>query len=177
MATRQCSRAPWLAVAAAIVCTCATSMASASPQYPNELRAALGLDYTPKCTLCHSSADGGTAGPADTPFGSSMLARGSRGESSQAGDAGAGDAGYIDPTLLAALAAMRRDDVDSDGDGATDLDELSWGSDPNVFDGLRVTPVPPPHYGCQMDHASGSKHAGWAVCLGLLALAARRRAH
>jgi hypothetical protein len=105
-----------------------------------------------------------------------MVARGLLGEPTSDGDAGASvDAGTIDPTMLAALAAMRRDGVDSDGDGAQDLDELSWGADPNVFDGFHSNPVPPPLYGCEMGRRAGSNGAAWFILLAMAAIAARRR--
>ncbi len=112
--------------------------------------------------------------PVDTPFGKSMVERGLLGQAATTGAAGSVDAGTIDPTMLAALAAMRRDDVDSDGDGAQDLDELSWGADPNVFDGFHSDPVPPAKYGCQMGHRSGSNGAAWFMLLGAAAIFARR---
>ncbi len=179
MKPRPRSGALWLALTVILGCLCFESPAVASPQYPGELQQALGLNYSPACTLCHSPMpDSGTAaGAIDTPFGKSMVARGLRGASSLDSDAGAGnDAGNIDATLLAALTAMRRDGVDSDGDGAQDLDELSWGGDPNVFDGFHVTPVPPPHYGCQMGRRSSSSSAAWVALLGFVAIAVRGRA-
>jgi hypothetical protein len=105
-----------------------------------------------------------------------MVARGLLGEPTTDGDAAASvDAGTIDPTMLAALAAMRQDGVDSDGDGAQDLDELSWGADPNVFDGFHSNPVPPPRYGCEIGRRSGANGAVWFILLGVAAIAARRR--
>ena len=165
------------AIAIAVGCICAGSIAQASTAYPSQLRDALGLMYTPSCTLCHSQPpDAAAAGSVDTPFGKSMVARGLVGEPTSDGDTGASvDAGSIDPTLLAALAAMRRDGVDSDGDGAQDLDELSWGADPNVFDGFHSNPVAPPRYGCEMGRRSGSNRATWFILLGIAAIAARRR--
>jgi len=164
-----------IAIAAGFIC--AGSIAQASPSYPSQLRDALGLAYTPSCMLCHSpTADAAAPGPVDTPFGRSMVARGLSGEPNPDGDAGTTvDAGAIDPTILAALAAMRRDGVDSDGDGAQDLDELSWGADPNVFDGFHSNPVAPPHYGCEMGRRRGSNGAVWFILLGIATMAARRR--
>ena len=165
------------AIAMAVGCMCAGSIAQASPSYPSQLRDALGLMYTPSCTLCHSQVpDAAAAGLVDTPFGKSMVARGLLCAPTFDGDAGANaDAGTIDPTLLAALAAMRRDGVDSDGDGAQDLDELSWGADPNVFDGFHSNPMAPPHYGCEMGRRSGSNSAAWFTLLGIAAMMAARR--
>lgn len=166
-----------LAIALAMGCSCAGAIAEASPRYPSQLRAALGLTDAPRCTLCHSQAsDAAAQSPVDTPFGMSLIARGLLGETVPDADAGASvDAETIDPTLLAALAAMRRDDVDSDGDGAQDLDELSWGADPNVFDGFHSNPVAPPQYGCEIGRRTESHNAAWFIVLGSAVIAARRR--
>ena len=162
------------ALATAVVSIFAVSSASASPQYPVELRTALNLYYTPSCTLCHSTVSGSTVGPVDTPFGKSMVARGLRGEAARDGGVDA-DGGTVDPTLLAALAAMRKDGVDSDGDGAEDLDELSWEGDPNHYDGLRPNDIPQVNYGCQIARNSGAEGNLFATLLGLVLVAARRR--
>ena len=151
-----------------------TSPASASPQYPEELREALGLSYTPGCTLCHSTVSGSNVGPVDTPFGKSMVARGLRGATASDGGVDA-DGGAIDPTLLAALAAMRRDGVNSDGDGAEDLDELEWGTDPNHYDGLNPNSTPSVHYGCQMVRIYPSQHSYIIAAFFGLAIAVLRR--
>jgi hypothetical protein len=110
----------------------------------------------------------------DTPFGKSMVARGLLGE----GDSDAGtnsDAGTINPTLLAALARMRADGVDSDGDGAEDLDELSWGGDPNHYDGLHPTNTQEVHYGCQLGAHSHSNSTLVLAILGAVLFGVRRR--
>jgi len=152
------------------------SAAKASPQYPIELRTALDLNYTPSCTLCHSSASASSAGPVDTPFGKSMVARGLRGASAPYDGGTETDAGTVDPSLVAAIEAMRKDEVDSDGDGMEDLDELSWRGDPNAYDGLRPNSAPQVHYGRQIANSftsfSGSE---FTILVGLaLALAGRR---
>ena len=154
---------------------CLASRAQASQPYPQELRAALDLSYTPGCTLCHSGAGGG-AGVVDTPFGKSMVARGLRAATSSADDAGVGqDAGVvIDATLARALEAMRADGVDSDGDGAEDLDELSWHADPNTYDGLKPNPNPAVHYGCRISFR-GRTGQGESLVLIALALLVRHR--
>ncbi len=85
------------------------------------------------------------------------------------------DAGTVDPSLLAALEAMRKDGVDSDGDGMEDLDELSWHGDPNHFDGLRPDAAPQVNYGCQLAHGSSSSLAVVVALAGLsIAFVARR---
>ena len=122
------------AIAAALLSR--VSEAGASPGFPDVTRDKLGLKAAPLCTVCHLGADGGNAGStqATTLFGRSLVARGLRG----------GD----DGSLVAAIDAMQRENVDSDGDGALDLDELYWGGDPNVGEVPRGASVPPPSYGC-----------------------------
>jgi len=149
-------------IAIAIAVLAFAKGASASPRYPDELRTALSLSKSPACTLCH--AGDVDAGPAETPFAKSMKARGLRGEASDAG---------IDSTLSSALAAMRKDGVDSDGDGAQDLDELTWGGNPNVYDGSPATDLETTSYGCASGRSSSSA-ASWSLVLALAALFTHR---
>lgn len=122
------------------------------------LATALSLASPPACTLCHVAADGG-AGAADTPFARTLLVHGFHDDD--------------ETTLAPALAAMKTAHADSDGDGATDLDELSWGGDPNVADLPATTAADRagPQTGCNVGRADG----GWLVVLGLLAWAAGRQ--
>ena len=89
-----------------------------------------------------------------------------------------GAVGKDDASLQAALAKMKTDGVDSDGDGARDLDEIGWGGDPNVAD---LPPDVPEdmHYGvCSTTpHGRGrSGGFGWVLLLGgLLAQRLRRQ--
>ena len=74
---------------------------------------------------------------------------------------------------------MRRDGVDSDGDGAKDLDELSWGGDPNTPD-LPATPAeqrPVEAYGCVRVARAEPTAIGWTTALAAACwlLRARRR--
>jgi hypothetical protein len=142
------------------------SPVSASPPYPVELQEALDLSYVPACTLCHGEATAADAGPADTLFAQSMIARGLRAAESE-------DAGTIDPSLATALAAMKKDGVDSDGDGAQDLDELSWGGDPNHYDGPPASDVSAPAYGCGM--ARGATGGSLLFAAWIVVVLARRR--
>lgn len=136
-----------------------TGEARASTGYSDEVRRHLALSYAPKCSLCHEGADGGTV---DTPFAKSMLARGMR---------GGGDLASVD----AALDAMTKDKVDSDGDGAIDVDELAYGGDPNVADKTQGS-GPAATYGCGVTRARSDGPAA-AVLLAIafaLARATRR---
>ncbi|MEO7331123.1 MAG: hypothetical protein ABI193_21280 [Minicystis sp.] len=131
--------------------------ARASEPFPEAIRAHLDLTAAPTCTLCHQAASA-PVGPADTPFSASTEARGLV----------AGDVDALD----AALDQMRHDSVDSDGDGAQDLDELWWGGDPNRADLPVGGTQTPPSYGCA---ARPDPAAGGATALLMLALLAARR--
>ena len=114
-----------------------------------EVAAQLSLSYVPACALCHSA--GAEGGAADTPFATAMRERGL----SASAD-----------SVAPALDSVRRDGVDSDGDGTGDIDEIIAASDPNA-DGDGCT--------CA---AAGVADAPslFASALMLLSLATRRRA-
>ncbi len=113
--------------------------ASASTEYSPALQRDLALASAPKCELCHEAPDGGAV---DTRFAQSMKARGLR---------GSGDVASV----RAALDAMKQDRVDSDGDGAFDLDELSYGGDPNHADKPEGASGPAPTWGCAVGRGEG----------------------
>jgi hypothetical protein len=123
-----------------------------SDGYPAEIQKHLSLSYSPKCELCHEGADGGVV---DTPFAKSMLARGMR---------GGGDVAALD----SALDAMAKDRVDSDGDGATDLDELAYGGDPNVASKAEGS-GPAPGYGCAATSGDNSLAIAFALIVVIVA--------
>jgi hypothetical protein len=133
--------------------------AVASPADAERLENLLDLGHPPPCSVCHGVAD--AAPPELTLFGRA-LAR----------------AGFVesDPeTMAKAVESMRKADVDSDGDGATDIDELEWGGDPNTPDLPTERPVTPPSYGCSVDTKHGVRFEGVPALLTFVILAARRR--
>jgi hypothetical protein len=143
-----------LVLATALLAGC---LAHASSIYPPEIRAHLGLSYTPDCSVCHANGQTGF-GTVTTPFGTSMRSRGLVSQNIASLD-----------TALDALAAER---TDSDHDGVPDIDELEAGSDPNVAGGGSV---PPPSYGCfDVTGQAASPLALLPVALALLLLRARR---
>ena len=97
------------------------------PGFPGQIQQYLNLSYTPSCSICHASAQGG--GPVTQPFGQAMLA------------AGLTTAGGT--TLTAALDKLTADGTDSNGDGISDIQSLKQGLDPNS-----VTSKPPVEYDC-----------------------------
>lgn len=165
-----------LAAAAAIVSLSTAGRSGASPEYPDVIQSYLELPSARPCTLCHSAAGdagddaasdgsdgGGGIGPADRPFADSALARGM-----VQGD---------DGSLRSALDRMRADRVDSDGDTMADIDELAWGTDPNVPDRPQGDVPPALGYGCSAGAAPTSPDAAWiAAAVALSCFAARRRA-
>jgi hypothetical protein len=107
--------------------------AAASTAYPEGIRAHLDIATAPPCDVCHHAVSE-PVGSVDRPFGLAAVARGLVGEE--------------EVSLRAALDALRADGVDSDGDGAQDLDELGWGGDPNSADLPEAPLHEAPTYGC-----------------------------
>jgi len=129
----------------------AAGLAHASSTYPGEVRAHLGLPYTPDCSLCHANGQTGF-GTVTTPFGTSMRARGLVAQNIA--------------SLDTALDALTAEHTDSDGDGVGDIDELKAGTDPNLAGGGSF---PPPTYGCfDVSGQPGSALALLPVGLALL---------
>lgn len=140
----------------------ASGVAAASAGYPAAMKTDLGLAKAPGCDLCHQAAVD-PVGPASAPFGKSMVAKGLVAS---------------DPASLSkALEAMRAAGVDSDGDGAEDLDELSWGGDPNHADVPEGGSQEPVTYGCAAGRVpvSGGAAGLALAAVGLLALRRGRR--
>ncbi len=125
------------------------SAARASGSFPAVVeRAVPGAKVT--CATCHRSLD---AGADLTSFGAALKARGAVGKD--------------DASLEAALARMKADSVDSDGDGARDLDELAWGGDPNEPDLPPLVPEEPTYGWCAQGR--GRATGPWLL-LGLVAV-------
>ena len=134
------ARLPWFSCALPVLLGCLlSSSAFASPTYPQGIRSYLQLTDAPDCTLCHRDNFGGT-GTVIRPFGRTLV------DHFQL-------TGNNNVTLLkAALAGDDAQNLDSDGDGVTDIDELRMGTDPNVgASGLEAGPsVPLPETGCAL---------------------------
>ncbi|MEP7126774.1 MAG: hypothetical protein ABJE95_37940 [Byssovorax sp.] len=147
-----------LAAAAFLV----SGAASASKAYPDAMKTDLVLAKAPACDLCHASA-ADPVGAADTLFGKSMVAKGLLADDTA--------------SLTKALDGLRASGVDSDGDGAEDLDELSWGGDPNHADLPESGNSEPVTYGCSSGRVPiwGSGAGLFAGAIALLATLRRLR--
>jgi hypothetical protein len=118
-----------------------SAVAAASPEYPEAMQTDLGLEKAPGCELCHRAAME-PVGAADTLFGKSMVAKGLLGAADTV-------------SLAKALEGLKEGGVDSDGDGARDFDELSWGGDPNHADVPEGGVEAPVTYGCSWAKGAG----------------------
>jgi hypothetical protein len=131
-----------LMAGSAIFCfTVRPASALAVPRYPGEITDyfAPHLGYTPPCRLCHIDGITGS-GSVETPFGISMLAHGLTSDRS---------------TLTPALDALKAGNVDSDGDGVSDIDELLADTDPNTSAEVSLSSSGPV-YGCAIAPARGA---------------------
>ena len=143
--------------------------ALASSTFPAVVQTHLSLSAPPpqSCALCHTNGITGT-GTVNTPFGMALRAKGAVATNEAA--------------LATALDQLQSGNVDSDGDGLSDIQELENGTDPNVANGADggtgggagggggTSFPPPPIYGC-----GASSVPGLLGAAGLLLLAVLRR--
>lgn len=117
----------------------------ATDAFPAAIQTKLGLADLPPdlCSLCHTNGVTGT-GTVNTPFGKAMRMNGLLPNDTA--------------SLNAALDALAAANIDSDGDGITDVAELMAGTSPNVANsgmgggagggGGGVVELPPVKFGC-----------------------------
>jgi hypothetical protein len=151
-----------LILAASTLLAVGSSAAVAKPQFSRDIESHLGLTYRPPCRLCHIQGTTG-AGSVQTPFGISMLGHGLT-ESQK--------------TVPDALDGLAADATDSDGDGTSDVAELSANKDPNtVVDVALGSDDRSPGFGCGVapqgaaDGATGVGLAALLTALGFLVTA------
>lgn len=139
--------------------------AFATANFLTEVKDYLSLSTFPACTLCHSSNAGGS-GTVTTAFGKALLAEGAISNDTT--------------RLRAALDAIVSKNVDVNGNGTNDVQDLKDGVDPNIpvssGDGGMVTAPPSLRYGCGASVVqSPADLAGVGVLGAALLFALRRR--
>jgi len=148
---------------------CTATSALAVPQFQRAIRQhtylppiSAGLDYSPPCSVCHVANNTGVA-TADTPFAVSLRARGLLGD----------DRNSID----SALSQLDQEQVDSDGDGVSDVNELFANTDPNSAANAPLNGAVEQSYGCALSEGAAARSgaAPWTIALGALAWALVRR--
>ncbi len=139
-----------LALVTALLASLVSPAALASPTFARGIEQTLGLNYEPPCSICHQLGKTSAATPIE-PFALSMRKRGlGEGGGSAKGSGGQGGPGGPDGGpggsgggpggsgggpggggVTQAILADESDEVDSDGDGITDVEELRHGTDVN----------------------------------------------
>lgn len=137
-----------------------SSKANATSRFPSAIYYHLLLPYMPPCSLCHARGSTGP-GTAQTPFALSAQARGMIKKDNN--------------SLTAALDAMDRDAVDSDGDGVPDIQELRDDTNPNTPANVSLSGTSGPNAGCGGGSTGRSPNAYPAFSLVLLLLPLLRR--
>jgi len=143
-----------------LVVTSQSTVAYAKDDFPGEIERAVPLSYQVPCSVCHIKGNTGSPTPI-TPFALSMRSRGLSGGPN---------------SIASALAKMKTDNVDSDGDGVSDIAELEAGTDPNSSANSSIVNDPEPGYGCggTAPRGRGGLGAVTAAALGWLLLRRRR---
>ena len=135
-----------------------SALAHAKDEFPGQIARDWSLSYDPPCSVCHMKGNTGSATPI-MPFALSLRSRGLSGDSN---------------SLSTALVKLKADNVDSDGDGVADFDELAAGSDPNSSANSTIKNDQEAGYGCGGTAPSGRSGPGMAGVLALGWFALRR---
>lgn len=139
------------ALACALLGIVWSSVAHAEREFPAVIQSDLELSYEVPCSVCHLKENTGAA-TARTPFALALKARDFTDEES----------------LSSALARLKADDFDTDGDGVSDVAELKAGTDPNSAANGDLMDTQQPGYGCGGSAPHGRN--GGQAALGVAAL-------
>lgn len=158
--------ATFAAAAIALTTSLVSFDASATPTFPEFIKATIGASAVPECAICHVNGVTGS-GTVNTAFGKTMRARGLLPNN--------------EGTLKTALEAITAEKKDSNGDGMTDIDALKAGKDPNgtvAADGGSGNPDTPEtiQYGCARVAPKAPEGGTLALVIAIGALLVRRRA-
>ncbi len=131
--------------------------AQAREQFPRVIARELNARQDPACSVCHLGAK--TSGATVfTAFAWTMRAHGMSGSPS---------------TLQSAIARVKADNVDSDGDGVPDCQEIVAGTDPNAPG--TATDIQDPQLGCQLGGGPPGRPAAAGSAILLVWFVRRRR--
>ena len=131
--------------------------AHAKEQFRDAIVSELNASQTPPCSICHLG--GKTSGATVfTPFAWTMRAHGMSNSTS---------------SVRSAIRAVATDEVDSDGDGVPDAQEILDGTDPNAPG--TATDIQDPQLGCRVGGGAGERGAAASSAMLLAWLIRRRR--
>lgn len=126
--------------------------ALAKPEFVEPLQEATDAPCLPQCNICHSSVSGG--GEPVQPFVESLESVAGEVESEEA--------------IRWAVAQLEQQNIDSDGDGVGDIEEIRQGDDPNYAGDALICQ---PEVGCGAHIAPTTTHSPWRLNATLASLA------
>jgi hypothetical protein len=126
----------FVALAFAGVAFLSSGSTSASPEFPGVVQETLKMDCAPPCTICHTSPNG-EAVTAVQPFVETLRTADAAFMNSEEALANALEIAKTAPC------EGTNQPCDSDGNGTSDIDDLTAGNDPNTGQ-----PLACPKYGC-----------------------------
>ncbi len=149
------SIALWVAGGLALLVLLSAPSARAVPPFPAHVKETLGMPCAPPCIICHATAEGGI-GTVNRPFGRELRFLGVTTNHA---------------TLLSVLHYLEaHPNVDANGDGIGDAEELRQGRNPN--DGSELCAL---EYGCSVMTSRATVPGKLLALLGGLLLGVFRR--
>lgn len=152
---------PALTALSALVILGSTARVSASESYPGAMQEELDMPCAPPCTVCHQSNQGGIGTIKPDSFGAAVVERGLgfREDDCIPAALAAVESGATGDACAGTLGPGSGASVDSDGDGAGDLQELREGTDPNGSANASLCALT---YGCGARIAPEPRSHRWA---------------